>query len=116
MLSFLTHLVTVQKHVFTTSVLLLCSAVPAPRRHFHQLKLHTITLLRGSSFKSNQIKFIHHTQYTKAKYTVYSQCGATGSSQRPNAPLMGHPVTKAIRTESNATHEIKNYYQDTQAA
>jgi len=44
---------------------------------------------------------------------VYSKCGATDSFQRANAALMGYPVTKTIRTESNATHEIKNYYQDT---
>jgi len=37
-----------------------------------------------------------------------------GSSQRASAPLMGYPVTKTIRTESNATHEIKSYYQDAQ--
>jgi len=43
-----------------------------------------------------------------------SKCGATGSCQRANAPPMGHSVTKTIRTESSATHEIKNYYQDTQ--
>jgi len=65
------------------------------------------------SFKWNQI-YSSHTQYTKTKYTVYSKCGATGSSQRANAPLMGYPVTKTIRTESSATHKIKNYYQDTQ--
>jgi len=47
-------------------------------------------------------------------YTAYSKCGATGSSQRANAPPMGYAVTKTIRTESNATHEIKNYYRDTQ--
>jgi len=27
---------------------------------------------------------------------------------------MGYAVTKTITTESNTTHEIKNYYQDTQ--
>jgi len=44
----------------------------------------------------NQI-YSSHTQSTKAKYAVYSKCGATGSSQRANAPLMGYPVTKTIR-------------------
>jgi len=66
-------------------------------------------------FSINQI-YSSHTQHTKAEtYTVYSKCGATGSSQRADAPLMGYPVslTKTLRTESNATHEIKNYYQDT---
>jgi len=63
--------------------------------------------------KSNQVKSVYssHTQYTKTKtYAVYSKCGVTGSSQRANDPLMGYPVTKTIRTESNATHKIKNYY------
>jgi len=46
---------------------------------------------------SNQIKFIRHTH---------------NSSQRADVPLMGYPVTKTIKTESNATHKIKNYYQD----
>jgi len=58
------------------------------------------------------MNFIRHTQYTKAKYTVYSKRGATGSSQRASDPLMGCPVTETIRTESSATSESKNYYQD----
>jgi len=62
----------------------------------------------------NQLDYSSHSQYTKAKYTVYSKCGAKGSSRRANTLLMGYPVTKIIRTEPNATHEIKNYFQDTQ--
>jgi len=46
---------------------------------------------------SNQVEsnlFIIHTQYTKANYTGYNKCGATGRSQKANAPPMGHPVIK----------------------
>jgi len=43
-----------------------------------------------------------------------SRRGATGSSQRANALLIGYPVTKTIIAESNATHDIKNYYKNTQ--
>jgi len=61
------------------------------------------------------VQIIRHTQYIqKQKRAQCSKRGATGSSQRANAPLMGYPVTKTIRTESSATHEIKNYYKDTQ--
>jgi len=64
-------------------------------------------------FKSNQI-YSSYTQCTKAKtYTVYSRCGAAGSCQRANAPLWATQWLETIRTESNATHEIKNYYRDT---
>jgi len=59
--------------------------------------------------KSNQFAR-HRHNIEKQKRT---QCGATGSSQRANALPMGYPVTKTIRTKSNATRKIKNY-QSTQ--
>jgi len=55
--------------------------------------------------KTNEMKFIRHTQYTKAKYTVYSKCDATGSSQRANAPLIGYPVT--IQLEQSPVQHMK---------
>jgi len=54
-----------------------------------------VNFLYSLHLKSNQIKFIRHTQYTKAKtYTVYSERGAAGSSQTANASPMGYTVTK----------------------
>jgi len=53
--------------------------------------------------------------FTRHTHTIHKskiQSGATGSCQRANVPLMGYPVTKTIRTESNATHDIKKLYQE----
>jgi len=80
-------------YFFTACLIVLLSL------HVHML-LQTVNKTTTRSVESNQI-YSSHTQYTKAKYTVYSKCGATRSSQRANAPLMGHPVTETVRTELN---------------
>jgi len=62
------------------------------------------------SDRSNQINLFvtHNTQKQN------TQCIVNVVGRVANDPLVGYPVTKTIRTESKATHEIKNYYKGTQ--
>jgi len=89
---------------------------PLWRRHCLDCLLCLLSILiavgwRSSNQKSNQIRNTHNIHKQKRSQCIVNVVLQVVPKEQ-NAPLMGHPVTKTIKTDSITLHKIKNYYQN----
>jgi len=65
--------------------------------------------MQQANFNQSINLFVTHNRPTfQQKPTQYNTlCGAIGSTQSADAPLVGYPVQRTIMTKSNTRHEIQ---------